>query len=141
VGPDSIVKNIKTPYRQYLHAAGWRVFYALQQGQRTPAFLLRQKKVDVVSWYVRIDGTVADLPTWGIVRLEIPAKFFSHSQKNDWSYINCLSRFVCDYRCKDTGYHRASVSLYPIQRAEESLRSLFSGSDALIHLFYRLTHL
>lgn len=137
----AVVGMIKGHYQDYLHDQGWRAYYALRLGQRTPAFLLKQKNVDVVSWYLRIDGTADDLPTWGIVRLEIPAKFFSHTQNKDWSYINRLSRLICEYRCKDKSYQRASVSLYPIQRAEESLGALFAGSDPLVHHFYNLTHL
>jgi hypothetical protein len=137
----AVVGMIKGHYRDYLHDQGWRAYYALRSGQRTPAFLLRQKNVDVVSWYLRIDGTADDLPTWGIVRMEIPAKFFSQTQNKDWSYIDRLSRLICEYRCKDKSYQRASVSLYPIQRAEESLGALFAGSEPLVYHFYNLTHL
>jgi hypothetical protein len=137
----AVVGMIKGHYRDYLHDQGWRTYYALRMGQRTPLFLLKQKNIDVVSWYLRIDGTADDLPTWGIVRLEIPAKFFSLTIGKDWSYINRLSRLICEYRCKDKSYQRASVSLYPIQRAEESLGALFAGSDPLVHHFYNLTRL
>jgi len=136
-----VVGMIKGHYRDYLHPQGWRVFYSLQIGQRTPAFLLKQEHVDVVSWYVRIDGTSGDLPTWGVVRLEIPEKFFSQKLGKDRSYIDRLSRLVCEYRCKDKSYERASVSLYPIQRAEECLGALFAGADSIIHRFYNLTQL
>src|SRR5260370_6305666 len=136
-----VVGMIKGHYRDYLHPQGWRVFYSLQIGQRTPAFLLKQEHVDVVSWYVRIDGTSGDLPTWGVVRLEIPEKFFSQKLGKDRSYIDRLSRLVCEYRCKDKSYERASVSLYPIQRAEECLGALFAGADSIIYRFYNLTQL
>jgi len=135
-----VVGMIKGHHRDYLHKEGWRVYYSLRCGERTPAFLLKQKNIDVVSWYVRIDGTGGDLPNWGIVRLEIPAKFFEKLDK-DWDYINRLSYLVCEYRCRDKSYERASVSLYPIQRAEESLGSLFTGADKIIQHFYKLTQL
>ena len=140
-GNTAVVGMIKGHYRDYLHDQGWRVYYALRSGQRTPSFLLRQKNVDVVSWYVRMDGTASDLPTWGIVRLEIPEKFFSLTLGKDWSYLDRLSRLVCKYRCKDKSYERSSVSLYPIQRAEECLGALFTNADAVIHRFYNLTQL
>jgi hypothetical protein len=132
---------IKGHHRNYLHQQGWRVYYSLRSGQRTPAFFLKQKNVAIVSWYVRIDGGQGDLPNNGIVRLEIPAKFFDQKLGGDWNYINRLSRLVCEYRCKDRSYERASVSLYPIQRAEESLGALLVGSDSIIHRFYKLTQL
>lgn len=136
-----VVGMIKGHYRDYLHPQGWRVFYSLQIGQRTPAFLLKQEHIDVVSWYVRVDGTSGDLPTWGVVRLEIPEKFFNQQLGKDRSYIDRLSRLVCEYRCKDKSYERASVSLYPIQRAEECLGALFAGADSIIYRFYNLTQL
>ncbi|MHB8595811.1 MAG: hypothetical protein ACYDER_03260 [Ktedonobacteraceae bacterium] len=136
-----VVGMIKGHYQSYLHDEGWRTYYDLQSGQRTPAFLLGQKNIKVVSWYLRLDGTPGNLPSWGIVRLEIPEKFFSQQVQCDWSYINRLSRMVCEYRCKDKSYERASVSLYPIQRAEEILGATMTGGDAFIHRFYNLTQL
>jgi hypothetical protein len=38
-----VVGMIKGHYRNYLHPQGWRTYYDLRQGQRTPAFLLKQK--------------------------------------------------------------------------------------------------
>ena len=136
-----VVGMIKGHYRDYLHDQGWRTYYRLRVGQRTPAFFLKQKNIEVVSWYLRMDGTQSDLPNWGVVRLEIPATFFEQKLGKDWSYINRLSRVICEYRCKDTSYLRASVSLYPIQRGEECLGALFTGADTIVQRFYNLTHL
>lgn len=136
-----VVGMIKGHQRNYLHPQGWRAYYDLRPEQRTPAFLLKQRNIDVVSWYLRLDGTSNDLPSWGIIRLEIPATFFSQKLGRDWSYINRLSRLICQYRCMDKSYQRASVSLYPIQRAEESLGALFTGAETIINRFYSLTQL
>jgi len=48
---------------------------------------------------------------------------------------------ICQYRCTDKSYQRASVSLYPIQRAEECLGALFTGAETIINRFYSLTQL
>jgi hypothetical protein len=136
-----VVGMIKGHQRNYLHPQGWRTYYDLRMGQRTPAFLLQQRNIDVVSWYLRLDGTANDLPNWGIIRLEIPAVFFNQKLGTDWSYINRLSRLICQYRCPDKSYQRASVSLYPIQRAEECLGALFIGAETIINRFYSLTQL
>ena len=136
-----VIGMIKGHHRDYLHPQGWRVYYRLGMGQRTPAFFLKQKNLEVISWYLRMDGTQNDLPNWGVVRLEMPAAFFEQKLGKDWSYINRLSRLICEYRCTDKSYQRASVSLYPIQRAEECLGALFTGADTLIHRFYNLTQL
>lgn len=137
-----VVGLIKTLRNIQLHEHGWQVLYSLQPGQRTPAFRMQTKRLSVVSWYLRIDGANGELPNYGIVRLEIPAPFFEDKLGGQaWDHINHLSQLVSDYRCKDSSYKRASVSIYPIQRAEESLGSLFSNADSLINHFYRLTNL
>ncbi len=136
-----VVGLIKRHKQNYLHAQGWHVFYELQPGQRTPAFLLIEKNIRVISWYLRLTGSNGELPNWGIVRLEIPEVFFVKTLVEDPEYLNCLSRLICEYRCHDQEYSRAPVSIHPIQRAEESLGSLFSQSETLIQRFYHLTHL
>lgn len=135
-----VVGMIKTHSRNYLHPAGLRLLYEMQAGQRTPAFHI-QGKLDLVSWYVRLNGLQGEMPDWGVVRLEITRQFFEQTVNKDFSYLDCLSRVVYDYRCRDTHYGRAPISIYPIQRAEESLGSLFSSQDTLIQRFYRLTNL
>lgn len=136
-----VVGLIKKHQQNYLHAQGWRVFYDLEPGQRTPAFLLAEKNIRVLSWYLRLVGSNGELPNWGVVRLEIPEAFFVKTLSEDWEYLNRLSRLICEYRCRDQDYSRAPVSIHPIQRAEESLGSLFTQSDTIINRFYRLTNL
>lgn len=136
-----VVGLIKKHQQNYLHAQGWRIFYELEPGQRTPAFLLKEKNIRVLSWYLRLVGKNGELPNWGIVRLEIPEAFFVNGIAEDWEYLNRLSRLICEYRCRDQDYSRAPVSIHPIQRAEESLGSLFTQGDMITNRFYRLTSL
>ena len=138
---DPISGLIKTHSKNYLHPQGWRVFYALGPGERTPAFRLPQRDLTVVSWYVRLDGDRGDMPNWGIVRLEVPEPFFDRQIGRDWAYLDRLSGLVRTSRTHDATYGRAPVTIHPIQRAEESLGSLFTAGDALISHFYRLTGL
>jgi hypothetical protein len=136
-----VVGVIKTMRENYLHPRGWQVFYNLQPGQRTPAFRLAARNLDVISWYVRLDGAHGELPNWGVVRLEVPEHFFVGELNRDWMYLDRLSRLVYEYRCQDSAYGRAAVSLHPIQRAEEKLGALFTPSDTLASHFYHLTQL
>lgn len=154
---DPVVGFIKTHYRSnYLHPQGWRVFYDLDAGERTPAFLIRRRdedrpsdlstalpkrRLDVVTWYLRLCVEDGDSPERGIVRLEIPQRFFTETLGGDWDYLDRLSRLVCKYRSRDEGYARSPMTIIPIQRAEESLGALFTQSDTLISRFYRLTGL
>jgi hypothetical protein len=134
---------VKTHFRSYLHARGWQVFYRLQPGERTPAFALAGPKlrVSVVTWYVRLCGARGELPNSGVVRIEVAQEFFEGARGWDWSYLDQLSRLVCDYRSRDETYGRAAVSMKPIQRAEESLASCFGDSEHFNSRFYRLTGL
>lgn len=151
---DPVVGLIKTHSENYLHPQGWRTLYALQPGQRTPVFQLtrRPEPADegepgpaesqpIISWYLRLVGGDGELPNSGIVRLEIPEPCFRERLSRDWGYVNRVSRSVLECRCRDRSYGRAAISIYPIQRAEESLGALFSDLDALISRFYRLGQL
>jgi hypothetical protein len=134
-----VVGMIKTHGRDYLHEQGWKVFFNLQPGERTPAFHLQGRDFSVITWYLRLDGSNGEMPNWGVIRLEIPELFFNNGLGCDWSYLDRVSRLIREYRCHDQSYRRAAVSIYPIQRAEESLGALFSDGDALISHFYHLT--
>jgi hypothetical protein len=136
-----VVGMIKKHSRNYLHAGGWQLLYEMEAGQRTPAFLIEVKSVEFVSWYVRFSGQYGEIPDYGIVRLEIARQFFEKVMKKDWSYLNILSRSIYDYRCRDASYGRAPVSIHPIQRAEESLGSLFTPTESFVQHFYHLTNL
>lgn len=131
---------IKTHYKNYLHPGGMQLLYQLEIGQRTPVFSLPQKKLPVVSWYVRLSSSAGAMPNWGLVRVEAPLQWFE-ARGRDWDFINRLSRTIFEYRCRERSYGRAAVSLHPIVRAEESLAALFSAPGVLITRFYRLTGL
>jgi hypothetical protein len=138
----SVVGISKSHSKNYLHPQGWRTFYGLAPGQRTPAFRLAAKNLDVITWYLRLDGARGEMPNWGIVRVEIAEPFVEEQLGANWtSHIDQLSRLLCDYRCRDENYGRAVVTIQPIQEAEYSLGALFSDAEALINMFYRMTNL
>ncbi|MGH9799892.1 MAG: hypothetical protein ACRD82_05960, partial [Blastocatellia bacterium] len=82
-----VVGLIKTQQQNYLHPQGWRVFHELQPGERTPAFLISGSHLDVVSWYLRLDGARGEMPNWGVVRVEVPQRFFEGRVGKDWGYV------------------------------------------------------
>lgn len=132
---------IKSHSKNYLHPKGWQTFYQLTPGQRTPAFRLTTRNLDVISWYLRLDGADGELPNWGVVRVEV-AKPFLDQFGTVWpSYLDQLSRLLYLYRCRDQSYGRAAVSLLPIQEAERSLGACLTEADALVSIFYRMTNL
>jgi hypothetical protein len=139
-----IVGVIKQHRKGYLHPRGWRVFYHLEPGQRTPAFLIesgpKKKTIPVVSWYLKLDGSHGALPNWGAVRVEVAKAYFERIGK-DFGQIDRLSNALIQMRCRLGSYERGPVSLAPIVRAEEVLRALFAPPGYLAQHFYRLTGL
>lgn len=143
-----VVGVIKQQREGYLHPRGWQVFYGLEPGQRTPAFKIeikdesgKSRGVPVVSWYLKLDGARGALPNWGVVRVELPARYFERVIGADFGYVSHLSRYLFQIRCRQAGYERGPVSLEPIVRAEESLKSLFTPSSMLTQQFYHATGL
>jgi hypothetical protein len=133
-----IVGVVKQQRKGYLHPKGWRVYYHLEPGQRTPAFRITTKSVPVISWYLKLDGAYGTLPEWGAVRVEIAEAYFRRIGE-DFGHIDRLSHALIQMRCRQESYRRAPVSLTPIVRAEELLKPLFTAPSLLIQQFYRLT--
>jgi hypothetical protein len=131
---------VKTHRKNYLHPWGMQLLYRLQPGQRTPAFRLEDEKLPVVSWYVRLAGGPGTMPNWGIVRVEASLRWFEDGGP-DWRIVDRLSRALFAWRCRETSYGRAPVSLHPIVRAEELLGALFTPTTLLASRFYRLAGL
>jgi hypothetical protein len=134
-----VVGVVKQQRKSYLDARGWRAFYRLEPGQRTPAFLISTKSVPVVSWYLKLDGAHGALPNWGVVRVEIPRVYFEEGAGKDFALLDRLSNALIQMRCRLGSYARGPVSLTPIVRAEEVLRSLFAPASQLAQQFYRMT--
>lgn len=137
---DPVVGLIKTHAHTYLHSRGLQLLWELRPGERTPAFAI-QGKMGLISWYVRLEGQRGEMPDWGVVRLEIAKHFFEKTMHKDYAYLDKLSQVIYSYRCRDSSYSRAPISIYPIQRAEESLGSLLTTTETLVQRFYRLTDL
>jgi hypothetical protein len=131
---------VKQHRKSYLHARGWQVFYDLKPGERTPAFRLSSQSSPVISWYLKLDGPRGSLPNWGVVRVEIGCDHFER-RGSDFDFLNRVSNALLQLRCRQGSYARAPVSLEPIVRAEESLKSLLTSPATLAQRFYHLTGL
>jgi hypothetical protein len=131
---------VKQHRENYLHPQGWRVLYNLEPGQRTPAFQLSSQSKPVVSWYLKLNGAHGAMPNWGVVRVEIGLSHFE-GRGCDFGYLDRLSNSLLHLRCRQGSYARAPVSLEPIVRAEDSLKSLLTSPSTLAQSFYHLTGL
>lgn len=135
-----LIKNHRLDYFSGQDAP-WQAFYALEPGQRTPAFAINLEVARrwVVTWFVRLCGSDGTLPDSGVVRVEVSREFFEgHCSFED---VDRWSRLICQYRCTDASYGRAAISIAPIVRAEELLGATFPAFEPLLGKFYRATRI
>lgn len=137
---DNLIGVIKRQQEDYLPPDGWRIYYRLEPGERTPAFRIVSHNTPALSWYLKLAGGDGTLPQWGVVRVEIPLDRFERLGLG-FDHVNRLSRAIFDRRCRQASYGRAAVSLEPIVEAEKLLKPLFSPFYNLTQRFYRLTNL
>ncbi|MBA4190604.1 MAG: hypothetical protein C0467_21675 [Planctomycetaceae bacterium] len=142
--PGLLIAVIKTHNKNYLHDQGWRTLLELPAAKRTPFFKIdppvkrKGAGVSVATWYLRLSDT--DAPNAGIVRVEVPwAQFIDRwpTKELQIGFVGRLSRWLIDARCRQRSYARMPISLEPIVRAEESLKSLFTPFNLLRNRFLR----
>lgn len=150
---DPVIGVIKTHRDIPLHKEGFRVLQSLRPFQRTPVYrrLVKQKdrngstnaaiEYRFLTWFLRLGALGGETPLQGAVRVEINSDFFEKTLNTDYSYIDLLSNELCRCRTHDTDYRRAAITLHPIQRAEDVLRSHFMDMEIATRRFYRLTGL
>ena len=142
-----VVGVIKQHAVPYLHSQGFRTLLDLRPGQRTPVFKIAKRKTSdgivvplslpVASWYVKLGGATAQSgPNYGYIRVEVAWVQFEKWLPDQKGFTDRLSRWLIDARCRQASYSRMAVSLEPIVRAEESLKSLFTPFTVLRNRFY-----
>lgn len=141
---DPLVIGIaKTHSKNYLHARGWRTLLDLGPDTRTPVFRVSgtkrpgEERIPVASWYVKLTSGPHLAPNWGYVRVEVPWGQFVQQFKGEFGFVNRLSRWLIDARCRTDSYARMPVSLDPIVRAEDALKPLFTPVPVLVNRLYR----
>jgi hypothetical protein len=140
-----VVGVVKQQSQSYLHPAGWRALLDLKPGQRTPVFQVTGRDsgdataLPVASWYLKLAGGPRLAPNWGYVRVEVPWVQFERFERyaDRFGFVNRLSRWLIDARCRQESYARMPVSLEPIVRAEETLKPLFTPFSVLANRLYR----
>jgi hypothetical protein len=138
-----LVGAVKRPTPRHLHDQGWRTLLGLRPGQRTPCFKIvgvgggRQSDIPLASWYLKLAGGPRLAPNWGFVRVDVPWVQFERQFQTDFGFIDRLSRWLIDARCRQESYHRMPVSLDPIVRAEDVLKPLFTPLPMLANRLYR----
>ena len=129
-----------------LHNRGFRTMESLRPFQRTPVYeriVLPENAGPqyYLTWFLRLGPLGGETPDRGVVRVEINRRFFIETLGGNFDYVNQLSAFLCRSRTRDEGYGRAAITIYPIQRAEDILRSQFAAHDTMTGRFLRLMNL
>lgn len=139
-----VVGVVKTHSANLLHQRGWRTLLDLRPAHRTPYFRIAKttaggaNDLPVVTWFLKIAGGAEAMPNWAAVRVEVPWVQFERWPTSDRSgLVNRLSRWLLDARCRQQSYARMPVSMEPVVRAEDSLKSLFTPFGVLRNKFLR----
>src|SRR5438270_2069851 len=138
-----LVGAVKRPTPKHLHEAGWRTLLNLRPAQRTPCFKItgvgggRRSDIALVSWFVKLAGGPRLAPNWGFIRVDVPWVQFERQFGLDFGFVDRLSRWLIDARCRQESYARMPVSLDPIVRAEDVLKPLFNPPPVLANRLYR----
>jgi hypothetical protein len=140
-GRPLVVGVVKSPAPAPLPDRGWQALLDLRAGQRTPYFRDTRSTGDKVTdvplacWYLRLAGGPRLAPNWGIVRVDVPWVQMPAADRT--GFVNRLSRWLIDARCRADSYPRMPVSLDPIVRAEDALKPLFTPLPVLVNRLYR----
>jgi hypothetical protein len=139
-----VVGVVKTHSANLLHPQGWRTLLDLKPGQRTPFFRIAKtakgeaNDLPVATWFVKMAGGEEVMPNWAAVRVEVPwIQFVRRPEPDRSGFVSRLSRWLIDARCRQQSYARMAVSLEPIVRAEDCLKSLFTPFGVLRNRFLR----
>lgn len=144
-GPDDplVIGVVKVQSASYLHEQGYRTLLAMRPAHRTPVFRHEGRRGDpggsfpVASWYLKLAGGPRLAPNWGHVRVEVPWQQYLARGGHKSGFVNRLSRWLIDARCRAESYRRMPVSLDPVVRAEGSLKPLFTPLPVLVNRLYR----
>lgn len=117
---------------------GWQTLLNLAPGERTPVFgIAAEGRLSVATWYLKLAGESPLAPNWGYVRVEVPWAQFEKTLGGDFGFVDRLSRWLVEARCRAASYARMPVSLEPIVRAEDGLKPLFTPFPVLVNRLYR----
>jgi hypothetical protein len=119
-----VVGVIKSMRRRYLDIPRLQVLYNLRLGERTPAFGVESRNVQVISFYARISPATAGAVN-GLVRVEIGRAHFEDEHQRDWSLLDAITAHMSHLRTSDLAYARAAVTLEPIRVIEHRIQRLF----------------
>lgn len=116
----SVVGVIKRQQRSYLNPDQAQILGKLQEGQRTPLFLLKGPVFQRYSWYTRIANLrPSEGVMTGIIRLEVTTDIGATAACNLADITTSVLPRFATKRGQDP---RAPQNLYPVRQLEKTLR-------------------
>lgn len=150
-----VVGVIKSQRAKYLSGKPLKVLYSLNEGERTPAFLIERKRGQgrksagnqVVTFYVRLTSPSLVGPGGGLARIEISEKYLQNQSTNEQlinqdnqTFLNAIAADLTQLRTRDLTYARGAVTVEPIRLIERELRLIFRDTQMAaietMQLFY-----
>jgi len=140
-----VVGVIKSHRANYLTGKPLQVLYSLNEGERTPAFLIERRRGhgrtqagnQVVTFYIRLTSPNLVGPGGGLARIEISERYLRNSVKSgekilnqeNQMLLNAIAADLTQLRTRDLTYARGAVTVEPIRLIERELRLIFRDTQ------------
>jgi len=140
-----VVGVIKSQRARYLANRPLQVLYSLNEGERTPAFLIERRRGQsrrrtgnqVVTFYVRLTSPDIVGPSGGLVRIEVSERSLRNRvqisqdllDQDNCRLFNSIAADLTQLRTRDTTYARGAVTVEPIRLIERELRLIFRDTQ------------
>jgi len=140
-----VIGVIKSHRAKYLSGSPLQILYNLNEGERTPAFLIERRRGQgrtkvgnqVITFYVRLTSPSLVGPGGGLARIEVSERFFRDQVKNgeklldqeNQKLLNAIAADLTQLRTRDLTYTRGAVTVEPIRLVERELRLIFRDTQ------------
>lgn len=139
-----VVGVIKSQRARYLSGRPLQVLYGLNEGERTPAFLVERRRGQgrrsdgnqIITFYVRLTSPNLVGPGGGLARIEISERYLKNQSTNgqvlsqeNQILLNAIAADLTKLRTRDVTYARGAVSVEPIRLIERELRLIFRDTQ------------
>jgi hypothetical protein len=140
-----VVGVIKSHRAKYLSGRPLQVLYSLNEGERTPAFLIERRRGQdrtkagnqVITFYIRLTSPNLVGPGGGLARIEVSERYFRNhvesverllNQENQ-KLLNAIAADLTQLRTRDLTYARGAVTVEPIRLIERELKLIFRDTQ------------
>ena len=140
-----VIGVIKSQRAKYLSGRPLQILYNLNEGERTPAFLIERRRGQgrtkegnqVVTFYVRLTSPDLVGPGGGLARIEVSQRYLRNQvksgqkilQQENQKLLNAIAADLTQLRTRDLTYARGAVTVEPIRLIERELRLIFRDTQ------------